>query len=399
LILRKEQGMAKMRGKNEGSIHQREDGTWRAQVSLEGRRMSFSAPTRRECQAWLKKTIDQIDDGMSFASTTTALGDFMSMWLTSIRSARRQTTWDHYEQLNRTYISPNLGHIKIKDLRPDLVQRFYNHLLAENVGAYTVIKIHTMLHSALEQAVKAGLATQNVTDAVIPPSEPAKEMNVLDENQVSQFLVAARDTRLEALIHLAVTTGMRQMELLGLKWSDLDWVRQTIKVERQLTRGEGVQFAQPKTKYGRRVVVLGDRTIEVLRRHYERQNEERKKAGKGWKEYGLIFTTQIGTPYHFRNLLRDFKSLLEAASLPEIRFHDLRHTAASLMLNYGIPVIVVSRRLGHAKPSITLDIYGHLMPGMQAEAAQKIDELITPVEFQQLHPSAPDLHQTAPDFD
>ena len=136
-------------------------------------------------------------------------------------------------------------------------------------------------------------------------------------------------------------------------------------------------------------------TIDVMRRHYDRQNEARKKAGEGWTENGLIFTSANGNPIHFRNLMRIFKSLLQAAGLPEIRFHDLRHTAASLMLNNGIPVIVVSRRLGHARPSITLDVYGHLIPGMQEEAAQLMDELITPVEFQQLHqlhPTAPDLH-------
>ena len=200
-------------------------------------------------------------------------------------------------------------------------------------------------------------------------------------------------------MHLAVSTGMRQMEILGLKWTDLDWLKKTLKVERQLVRGEGVKFSQPKTRYGRRTVVLGDRTIEILRRHYERQNEERKKSGESWTEHGLIFTMANGSPIHFRNLMRDFKNLLKAAGLPEIRFHDLRHTAASLMLNHGIPVIVVSRRLGHARPSITLDIYGHLIPGMQEEAALMIDELITPVEFQQLHPTAPDLHPIRPDED
>ena len=260
------------------------------------------------------------------------------------------------------------------------------------MGTYTIIKIHTMMHSALEQAVKAGLANRNVTDAAIAPSVPSKEMKILDESQVSQLLLTARDTRMEALLHLAVSTGMRQMEILGLKWSDLDWIKRTLKVERQLIRGDGVQFAQPKTRSGRRMLVLGDRTIEVLRKHYDLQNRERRQAGESWSEHGLIFTSANGTPIHFRNLLRDFKGLLNRAGLPEIRFHDLRHTAASLMLNHGIPVIIVSRRLGHAKPSITLDIYGHLVPGMQEEAARMIDELITPVEFQQLHPTAPDLH-------
>jgi integrase len=384
--------MAKIRGKKEGSIHQRKNGTWRAQVSLDGQRLSFTARTRRECQEWLKKTIGQVDQGLSYASTTVSLGEFLNIWLASSRLSLRPSTWAHYEQLLRGYVLPNLGQIKIKDLHTTQIQRFYNHLLASEVGTHTVIKIHAMLHGALEQAVKAGLAIRNVTDAAIPPSEPNREMKILDESQVSQLLITARTSRMEALLHLAISTGMRQMEILGLKWDDLDWIKRTLRVDRQLLRGDGVRFAQPKTRTGRRTVVLGDRMIEILRRHYERQNDERVKAKDEWSEFGLIFTSAHGTPIHYRNLMRDFKNLLKLAGLPEIRFHDLRHTAASLMLNHGIPVIIVSRRLGHARPSITLDIYGHMIPGMQEEAAQMIDELITPVEFQQLHPTAPDLH-------
>lgn len=384
--------MAKIRGKNEGSIHQRDNGTWRAQVSLDGQRLSFTAKTRRECQNWLKKTLEQIDDGLSFTSTTVLLGDFLRLWLKNTQSSIRYTTWSHYEILIRLHVLPHLGSVKIKDLQADQIQRFYNHLLSNDVGTYTVIKIHTMLHSALEQAVKTGLAIRNATDAVIPPSDPAREMKILVESQVSQLLIATRGSRMEALLHLAVSTDMRQMEILGLKWGDIDWIRKTLKVERQLDREEGVQFAPPKTRNGRRTIVLGGRSIEVLRQHYDRQNDDRMKAGENWTEYGLIFTSANGTPIHYRNLLRDFKKLLEVAGLPENRFHDLRHTAASIMLNHGIPVIIISRRLGHSKPSITLDIYGHLIPVMQAAAAQMIDDLITPVEIQQLHPTAPDLH-------
>ena len=140
--------------------------------------------------------------------------------------------------------------------------------------------------------------------------------------------------------------------------------------------------------------------VKILRRHYERQNNERRNAREDWLEYGLIFASAVGTPINYRNLMRDFKNLLRLAGLPDVRFHDLRHTAASLMLNHGIPDIVVSRRLGHARPSITLDIYGHLILGMQEEAAKMIDELITPVEFQQLHPTAPDfeLRRSGPPY-
>ncbi len=220
-------------------------------------------------------------------------------------------------------------------------------------------------------------------------------MQIFDESQVNRMLVAARGHRFEALYQLAVTSGMREMELLGLKWTDLDWVRQTLKVERQLLRphGQGIEFSSPKTRYGKRTIKLGSKTLEALRQHDQRQQQDRINAGDQWVEHGLMFTNHNGGPLEYRNLLRNYKRLLQDAGLPLIRFHDLRHTAASIMLNHNVPVIVVSRRLGHAKPSITLDIYGHLMPSAQDEVAELLDEMITPIE---LIPTAPQLHQTAP---
>jgi integrase len=175
---------------------------------------------------------------------------------------------------------------------------------------------------------------------------------------------------------------MRESELLGLKWQDLDWVRQTLKVERQYERphGDGIIFTPPKTKKGKRSIKLGNKSIEALRNHFDSQQEERIAAGEAWKEYDLIFSTRVGTPIQQRDLMRSYKILLQDAGLPPFRFHDLRHTAASILLNNGVPIIVVSGRLGHARASITSDIYGHLMPNMQDEAAQLIDDLVTPTE-------------------
>ena len=143
--------------------------------------------------------------------------------------------------------------------------------------------------------------------------------------------------------------------------------------------GIGVEFSTPKTKFGRRTILLGKNTLQVLRDHQDRQRTIQLAAGRKWQDYGMIFSTRIGTPIHPRNLVREFKKLLSDAGLPPIRFHDLRHTAASLMLNNNIPLIVVSRHLGHSRPSITLDKYGHLIPTMHVDAIEKLDELITPV--------------------
>jgi len=173
---------------------------------------------------------------------------------------------------------------------------------------------------------------------------------------------------------------------------DIDWERKTLQVQRQALRhkGGGYEFTKPKSKSGIRTIILGDKMLEILREHKTDQWERRKRAGENWVELDLIFPSRIGTPVVSSNLRRSFRKLLAESGLPKIRFHDLRHTAASLMLNYGIPVIIVSRRLGHAKPSITLDVYGHLIPSKQEEAAALMDELLTPIDVSRCTIFAPD---------
>jgi integrase len=196
-----------------------------------------------------------------------------------------------------------------------------------------------------------------------------------------RFLIAAKGSRYEALYHLAVKTGMCKAELLGLNWNDLDWKKGTIRVQRQLQRisREGFTFTTPKTSSGRRTIQLGMQTLQVLTAHLERQRLEQVEAGERWQDQGMMFPATNGTPVDQRNLHREFKMILRRAGSEEIRFHDLRHTAASLMLNNGVPALVVSKILGHTKTSTTLDIYGHLIPVMQEEAARVMDELITPI--------------------
>jgi len=375
--------MTRRRGNNEGSVYQLPSGAWRAQIRLNGNRLGETFKTQRKAQDWLKKIRVQIDDGLTYSSLKTTVSEFMASWLSSSRGSKRYTTLTQYNQMFQNYIQPEVGKIKITDFTPEQVQHFYDSLLERGVGVYAVRKVHTILRSALTQAVRMGIITRNPAGIVMQPQEPSKEMKILNESQVSQLLVAANGHRWEALYHLAVVTGAREMELLGLKWSDLDWGRQTLKVERQLLRshGEGLQFSGPKTRNGKRTLSLGPSTIEILRDHFERQQTERIAAKDKWEENNLIFTNHTGGAIECRNLIRDFQLLLKNAGLPHIRFHDIRHTCASLMLNRGVPVLTVSRRLGHAKPSITLDVYGHLMATAQLEAAQMMDEIVTPVEL------------------
>ena len=209
-------------------------------------------------------------------------------------------------------------------------------------------------------------------------------MQVLDQVQVGQFLVAAQPSPYRALYHLAITTGMRQGELFGLKWSDLQWLTGTLHIQRQVQRisGQGWSFEEPKTHAGKRTIKLGEGTLQVLREHRLHQELLKEKVGQHWQENDLIFPNGVGAPGDPSNLRKDFNQTLARAGLSKIRFHDLRHTAASLLLNNNVPVIVVSKMLGHSKPSVTLDIYGHLYHESQGEAAEIMDKLVTPILVQ-----------------
>ena len=369
------------RGHNEGSYYRLPNGRWRAQVTVGGRRLSANRDTRQAAVDWIRETLGQVAKGLTFQGARTTFGEFTDYYLESTRGVRKPKTWKYYRWSADKYILPTLGEIRLKDLRPEHIQALYNDLQAQGKTAWTVEKAHVIIHQVLQHAKDLGLIPFNPTEKVFVPRTPDEEMKILDESQVSRLLLAVKDTRYEAIVYIAVTTGMRIGELLGLKWDDVDWIAKTIKVERQLDRGTR-EFDTPKTRHGRRVVALGDRSIDVLRAHRERQDLERAAMGDRWQECGLIFPSSIGRPKIYHVLHRDFQLILKRAGLPPVRFHDLRHTAASLMLNHGVPVLIVSRRLGHSRPSITLDVYGHLIPGFQEEAADLMDDLVSPVEIE-----------------
>jgi integrase len=396
--------MAK-RGNSEGSIHKRVNGTWRAQVSLDGKRISYTAETRAEAHEWLRKMMDQVDRGMTVESRNTKLSEFLLEWIKTKSVELRIRTAREYGRLIEMYINPHLGNTKLKDLSMNQVNRFYQSLLERGVGISNLRYTHRVLHTALEYALKTGVLARNPAHGASLPRKVHKEMITLTDQQVGQFLIAAQGSRYQALYLLAVTTGMRISELRGLQWQDVDWLRGTIKVSRQLQEGvgKGMAFTEPKTHAGYRTIKVGETTLQQLQKHRERIALDKMVAGDRWMENDLIVPSSRGTPFIQSNVRKNFNAVLDAANVPRIRFHDLRHTAASLMLNHGIPVIVVSRRLGHSNASVTLNIYAHTTVDMQNEAAMLMDELITPIPVDlpkgdiafdvenRLHPVAPEL--------
>ncbi len=373
--------MAQIRAHNEGTIYQLPNGKWRTQVSIDGRRLSFTAKSKKEGLAWILETKNQIESGLTFQAAGTTLEEFLAEWLTTVASSNSKGTFFTYSWTVQKRINPYLGSVNLMDLRPDRIQRFYNYLQKEeHLSHHAVAVTHKTLRVAMNHAVKLRLIGRNPCSGTTPPKPIQTEMNFYDDRQVRSLLRTAKNVagKFYPLYYLALPTGMRQAEIIGLKWEDIDWSLSTLQVKRQVRHFKGASYAflEPKSKSGTRTIILGKKALEILRIHKSEQEQLIRSVGQEWINLDLVFPSGAGTPLTASNIRRDFRQLLAASGLPKIRFHDLRHTAASLMLNHGIPVLIVSKRLGHSKPSITLDVYGHLIPSKQEEAAELMDDLM-----------------------
>jgi integrase len=319
------------------------------------------------------------DDGLFFDADNLKVGEYLERWLVdSVLDTVRPTTYERYEQIVRIHVRPALGGVKLKNLTPAHVRGLYREKLQAGLSPRTVQYIHVTLHKALNQAEQDGLIPRNATEAVRPPQVRKEEIRPLTAEQVEMLFEAVRDDRLESLYILAVHTGLRQGELLGLKWEEVDLEAGTLQVRRTLTTAKGGPVLRaPKTKASRRTVKLSPTALEALRSHLERQLREIDQAGDLWRENGLIFASESGEPLDRRYITtHHFKPLLKRAELPHIRFHDLRHTCATLLLTKNVNPKVVSEMLGHASIAITLDTYSHVLPNMQESAAAAMEEVL-----------------------
>jgi integrase len=371
--------MARKRAHGEGNIYQLPSGKWHVQLSIQGRRISHTARTRNEIITWIRKTNEQIEQGLTYQAAKITVGEYLRNWIASEEGSIKPTTHKYYQVVCEKRLIPRFGSILMKDLTADHIQFAYDKWKREGISPHVINKAHSVLHHALQRAEKTGMIIRNVASLVRPPRAPQKEMKCWSELEANQFLTSARSDRLYALFYLALVTGMRQMELLGLKWQDLDRARGIIHVRRQLLRSGG-KFTELKTRAAKRSIELGSGTLEVLQEHYQGQIQEQNIAGDRWQENDLIFTSTIGSSLNFKNMIeRHFKPIMNASNVPTIRFHDIRHTAASLMLSKGISIFIVSKIMEHARPSITSDIYGHLIPGAMSGIGDMMDEIIAPI--------------------
>jgi len=306
------------------------------------------------------------------------VGQYLDQWLEAVRPTLRPESYRRYQDFCRIHIIPELGSTRLAKLSPERVQSAYSRRLKAGLSGTSVQLMHGVLHKALDQAMRWELIPRNVADLVTAPRRSTPEMRTLSPEEANALLEAASGHRLEALYVLAITCGLRLGELQAVRWRDVDLEGARLRVTvtyQGMVDGKPV-LAEPKTARSRREVHLSALAVAALRRHRLAQLEERMRAANLWENHDLVFTNERGRPLDGNNFRqRTFAPLLERAGLPKIRFHDLRHTAATLLMSQGVPIKVASEMLGHADITTTLRTYSHVLPGMQQQAADAMDRV------------------------
>ena len=339
--------------------------------------------SRRDCQAALTGRLTTLAENTYVPPSRLTLREFLEkVWLPAIESGVRQTTLGGYRTLVESHLVPQLGAVQLQNLNAAQINAHYARLLrggrvhgAGGLSPNTVHHVHVVLHRALRDALKWGYLQTNVAAFADPPRASAqhKELPVWSEQQLHGFLDSVADQRLYPLWRFLAMTGCRRGEALGLTWPDLDIENSRVAIRRALVPIAGKLIeTEPKTRRGRRLIALDADTVALLREQAARQLAEQQALGDEWVDSGRVFTREDGSQLHPERISALFARLVRGAALPHIPLHGLRHTYASIALAKGINPAIVSRRLGHATVAFTLDIYSHVLPQVDAEAAEMI---------------------------
>ncbi len=369
--------MAK-RGNGEGSIYRRKsDGYWVGSLSLpDGTRKVFYGKKQSEVIAKLDEAANDLRRGMLAVGPNVTLQEYLENWLENVhKPIVRLSTYLNYRKLLKNYIVPGLGKVKMHKLTPQQVQAFYSKKISDGLSPKTVNNIHGVLHKALDNAVKWNILPRNVCDAVTPPRIPRKEKNVLTKEQAHLLLQEVKAHRLEALLALAITTGMREGELLALRWQDISFEDRSLQVKRAVSylKEYGYVESEPKTAKSRRTIKLPVFVIDILIRHRAQQEERQREVGSAWMSKDLVFTNAQGYYFSSSTMRKVFRRFLISIGLPHMRFHDLRHSAATILLTMKVHPKVVQEILGHSQIAMTLDVYSHALPSMQEDVTKQWD--------------------------
>jgi integrase len=406
----KEEKMAKARGNNEGTIGRRKDGTWAAAISngrnpLTGKpkRVFFYGKTRKEVADKLAKAQGEMQQGAFVEPNNLTVGTWLDIWLKDYAKPHvRQSTWGLYEMLIRVHLKPGIGDVRLKQLLPNHLQKLYNEKFengradkpGQGLSARTVELIHTVISSALKQALREGLVARNVSEATILPRNEKQEMRVLSFEEGQRFVGALDESTYGVAFAFTLGTGLRRGELLGLKWQDIDFQLKTLSVRQALSRVKAyedaggakteVRLQPPKTQKSQRTIPVTDNLIEALSAHRLRQNTEMLAAGASYDNQGLIFCTNLGKPIEPRNFDRKFYKIMVDTGIGGAKVHTLRHTFATRLLENGVDLNTVQTILGHTQLSTTV-IYTHPNIEMQRKATDTLNEL-----FKRKNPPKPE---------
>lgn len=389
--------MARRRGKGEGSIRKRADGRWEARVDLgrgldgKRRQKSVFGATEGAVITKLKTLHGRTVSGHVLTTGSPTVRVYLDDWFASHRDTWRPSTCRGYRDAIDRYLVPAFGPVRLEHLTPMAIQRWLTTHKTEHGARRRIVIAHAVLRSALADAKRLQLVAVNAAELVRVPKPKARPIVPFSVEQASAFLTAAKTHRLEALFSVALACGLRLGEATGLRWQDVDLATGELRIRQQLQVVDGAVVPQAlKTEKSQRTLMLPDVCLTALRTHRTTQLKERLKAGPRWVDTGLVFTTyrtykdgkgltkQVGAALHPRNVTRVLDAILTAATLPHVRFHDLRHSAASLLLASGVELVEVSKLLGHSELRITADLYTHLQQQTAAKAARVMDAILKP---------------------
>jgi integrase len=385
--------MLKRRGHGEGSVSARADGRWQVRVDLgrgangRRRRKYAYAETQGAAVKLLKQMGGRSVAGQLLTTTTPTVAAFLEDWFAMNSDEWRASTQRGYRGNIDRFLVPAFGTLRLEQLTPAVVQRWLLEHKREHGARRRIAFAHATLRSALAEAQRLQLVTINAAGLVRVPTPKARRITPLTVLQATKFLEVAGQHRLGALFGVALACGLRLGEATGLRWEDVDLPTGEVRVRQQLQRvGKRLVAQELKTEKSRRTLMLPAVCLDALRAHRTKQLEERLKAGEDWIDTGLVFTTfarrgmgrKVGAGLQPRNVLRTLYTLLDRAQLPRVRFHDLRHSAASLLIAAGVELVEVSMLLGHSELRVTADLYSHLQQQTAARAARHMDAMLTP---------------------
>lgn len=372
-----------------GTIRQRKDGTWEARYTVgrdpgTGKQLqkSLYGKTKAEVAQKLRKITSDIDQGLYTEPSKLTVGRWFDMWIAEYLGGVKDTTREQYRYQLRVHIRPRLGSVKLSALTAPMIQRMYNDAQAAGLSAKSVRNLHGVVHHALDKAVKLGYIKTNPCAACELPRVVKKEMQTVAGEHLARFLQAIKGNAYEDLMFVTVFCGLRQGEVMGLTWDCVDFDRGQITISKQLQKerregGGGEYRFVPLKNDKQRTLTPAPEVFNVLRRTQVAQLETRLKAGGAWENpMNLVFTRPLGNHLSSRTVYNNFKRIAQEIGLPDVRFHDLRHTYATLSLQNGDDIKTVSENLGHATVAFTLDVYGHVTEKMKQESASRMQSLI-----------------------